>query len=239
MARPYTLPEKEIKFTARSGFLTKKLWDEFFNSRTKGWSSIRWRGFQSRKLFRKHTSKLAGNCLVLNKASPDVQRLVGKRALPPPSANYLEEDIVVARLMLKLQKNGLIHDDEYYMRLGIRRMYKENGLWGSEDCLYLPKAIFVMKSKKSFLRIALEVELEFTRKDPFKYRKMIQSYSRRKKIDGVVVVYRGDNLRRSFERMTLRYDYPHHERPIFFIALENLFSEDYCLYFFRSVVCGP
>ncbi len=237
MARPYTLPEKEIKFAARSGFLTRKLWDEFFNSRTKGWSSIRWRGFQSRKLFRRHTSKLAENCLVLNKASPDVQRLVGKRILPPPSVNYLHEDIIVARLMLKLQENGLIHDDGYYMRLGLRRMYKENGLWGSEDCLYLPKAVFVMKSNRNFLRVALEVELEFTRKDPFKYRRMVQSYSRRKKIDRVVVVYRGENIKRSFEKMALGHDYPYSERPIFFIALESLFSEDYCFYFFRSVVC--
>ncbi len=106
MPRHYIIPKKEIKFAAKAGFLTRDLWEEFFNRHTRGWASIRWRGFRSRKLFMDHRSPLARDCLILNQKSSEIKKIVNSEISSPPLALQIPHDEIVGKIVLKLKDSS-------------------------------------------------------------------------------------------------------------------------------------
>ena len=179
MPRRYTIPKKEIQFAAKSGFLTRKIWDEFFNTYGQSWSSRRWNGFLSRKLFVRHRSSLVKDCLVLNKKSPGIKEIVSGGMSSPPLALQIPHDEIVGRIVLKLLSNNLI-EKKYYLEPELRRIYQGHGLTRRRDRLKLPDALFDLKTTDGkTLCIALEVEL--SKKSQSRYRKIIECYSSNRK----------------------------------------------------------
>ena len=217
MARPYNVPKKELQFAAKSGFLTKKIWKEFFSSHRQSWSNDRWRGFKSRKLFLKHGSPLLRDCLVLNKGSPDVRSIIGEQISSPPPASQIHHDELVAGIVLRLLSHGYI--DGYYLEPEIRRIQQDNEVsHRRREPVKLPDAVFDLKVDGTPLRVALEMEISI--KSQIRYKKIIESYSASRKIERIVIVYRGARIKNSFERAVLRHKYLKGLQPLFFIDFE-------------------
>ena len=226
MPRRYIIPKREMEFAAKSVFLTRGLWEEFFNPHTEGWASIRWRGFKSRKLFVDHSSSLARDCLI-------VKKIVDSEISSPPLALQIPHDEIVGRIVLKLLSHDLI-EKKYYLEPELRRIYQEHGLNWRRDRLKLPDALFDLKTAEGkILSVALEVELN--KKSQSRYRKIIECYSSNEKIKKVIIVYRGNEVKSSFKQALTRYGYPQSIRPLFFVGLEKFFHEDNFLHFFKNI----
>ena len=234
MPRRYIIPKREIQFAAKSGFLTKKIWMEFFNSHRRSWANDRWLSFKSRGLFMKHSSPLLRNCLVLNKSSPHIQGLISEGVSSPPPAPQIYHDELVARIVLKLLSYGFV-DETYYLEPEIRRIQQDDERDQKErGHIKYPDAVFDLKTGSQLLRVALEVEISI--KSQMRYKRIIKSYSTSTKIEKIVIVHYGGRIRSSFEKVISKYGYLYSIKPMFFIGLDRLFSESYFLNFFRNSI---
>lgn len=234
MGRLYIIPKREIEFAAKSGFLTKTIWMEFFNSSRRSWANDRWVGFKSRGLFTKHSSPLLSNCLVLNKSSPHIQGIISEDVSSPPLATQVYHDELVARIILKLLSYDLIAET-YYLEPEIRRIQQDDQRdQKRKGHIKFPDAVFDLKTGSQLLRVALEVEI--SRKSQERYKRIIKSYSTSTKIEKIIIVHFGNRIRSSFEKAISKYGHLYSIRPMFFVDLDRLFSGDYFLNFFRNSI---
>lgn len=225
--RPYGVPIEEIKFAAKSGFLSKKVWDLFFNNHTQGWSSVRWKGFQTRGIFKPHQSPLLKNCLVLNPLSPIVTQLIDGAVCSPPSPVQLSHDENVARIVLTLLKREVIKD--YLLEPELKRIY--NSLGNSKKRKF-PDAIFDLYTIEKTIRIALEVEQ--SKKSPRRYQRFLEASCSNEKINGIVIAHSSEKIKSLIEKEIVRINFPTDLKPIVFIELEKLFDTKNAVTFFKN-----
>ena len=210
-------PIFEIKFAAKSGFLTKDLWNEFFANGSLSWRNKRWAAFTKDKIFLPHYAKLASGVLILNRKAKLVQKTVGEEVVLPPFISQLDHDEKLAKIVLSLVKDGVVSSYRLEPELkrlasGLKRNYE------SEHKNKYPDALIQLADEKK-TRVALELEL--TKKDPKRYRHIMDTYSSFQKADMVVFIVRDDRISQSIKQAMRDSYYPIWERPVGFARLED------------------
>lgn len=210
-------PIREIKFAAKSGFLTKDLWNEFFASGSVSWRNKLWASFTNEKIFFPHYAKIASRVLVLNRRNKLVQETVGEEVVSPPFVSQLDHDEKVAKIVLGLAKDGVLTN--YRLEPELKRL--SSGLkrhYGSEQRDKYPDALIQLSNEK---RTKLAIELELTKKDPKRYRNIMDTYSSFQSADLVVFVVRDDRISQTIKQAMRDSYYPDLERPVGFGRLED------------------
>jgi len=210
-------PIREIKFAAKSGFLTKELCDKYFTSGSDDWKNKLWARLLKKEYFRKHYSKLAPHVFVLNARSSLVKKLVGDEVVSPPFVSQLEHDEGIASSVLSLLRDSTITDFRLEPELkkrgsGLKRHY------GAEQKDKYPDALVQLANEKK-TRIAIELEL--TKKDPKRYRHIMEAYSSFQRADKVVFVVRDDKITQTIKQAMRDSYYPNWERPVGFVRLDD------------------
>ncbi len=212
------VPEREIRFAAKTGFLSKRLWEEFFAEGTPSWNRRLWKHFVGRGLFRPHPSALARDVMVLNRRNPVVMSMVGDEISTAPFVSQLEHDETVARILLDLVRAGLVRS--FVTEMEQKRVPNgERRFAESTARVKYPDAIVTIGGPSERLRIALELEL--SRKDPKRYRQCLDTYAARKDIDRVIFIARAGIIFDSLKRAMRDTYYPDWERPIGFGQLDE------------------
>lgn len=212
------VPEREIRFAAKTGFLSKRLWVEFFVAGTPSWNRRLWKQFVSRGLFRPHPSALARDVLVLNRRSPVVVSIVGDEISSAPFVSQLEHDEVAARILLELMRAGIVQS--FVAEAEQKRIPNgERRLAGYTAREKYPDAIVTIGGPSASLKVALELEL--TRKDPKRYRQCLDIYATRRDVDRVIFIARPGIIFESLKRAMRETYYPDWERPIGFGQLDE------------------
>lgn len=212
------VPEREIKFAAKTGFLTRRMWEDFFADGTPSWRRRLWKHFLMRGFFRHHPSSLARDVLVLNRRHPLVVSLVGDEISTAPFVSQLEHDETIARIVLELSRAGIVQSFVTEMELkrvpsGGRRFVDGSAL------VKYPDAIVTIGGPFANVRIALELEL--SRKNPKRYRQCLDTYATRQDVDRVVFIARSGIIFSSLKRAMRETYYPDFERPIGFGQLDE------------------
>ena len=213
-------PIPEIKFAAKSGFLTRDLWNEFFARGSQSWRYKLWDSLTEQKIFFPHYAKFASGAIILNKKHKLVQQVVGEELVTAPFVSQLNHDECLARIVLRLLKDGIATN--YRLEPELRRL--SSGLkchYGSEQKEKLPDALIQLANDKK-TRIAIELEL--TKKDPKRYRHIMDAYSSFQKADKVVFVVREDRTSQTIKQAIRDSYYPEWEKPIGFGRLEDWLS---------------
>lgn len=215
--RPYDA-SREIRLAAKSGFLSKKIWKDFFGAGGARWQNLVWRGFLEKELFREHPSKYATDVLVLNGKSRKVQALVGEDISAPPYISQMEHDETMLRGVLELHRHKLItgirFEPELKRESGIR--YVGGGYTGA---VKFPDAIIRIALPEKPRVMALEMEL--SRKTPKRYRQMMDALVALKGVERVIFISRTDTITTAIRRAMRDNYYPYWERPIGFGTLEE------------------
>ena len=210
-------PISEIIFAAKYGFLTKGLWNDFFAQGSLGWKNKLWATFVKEQIFLPHYSKFAVHVLVPNKKHFLVQKVVGEELVLPPFISQLDHDERLARMVLSLLKDGIATN--YRLEPELKRL--GSGLqrhYGSSTKEKYPDALIQIANEKK-TRIAIELEL--TRKDPKRYRQIMETYSSFKRADKIVFVVRDDRFSQTIKQAMRDSFYPDWERPVGFGRLEE------------------
>lgn len=216
--RKMNVPEREIRFAAKTGFLSKRLWAEFFIEGTPSWNRRLWKQFVSRGFFRPHPSTLARDVLVLNRKSPVVMSIVGDEISSAPYVSQLEHDEMAAHILLELMRAGIVQS--FITEAEQKRIPNgERRISGYAERLKYPDAIVTIGGPSATIRVALELEL--SRKDPKRYRQCLDTYAARCDVNRVIFIARPGVIFESLKRAMRETYYPDWERPIGFGQLDE------------------
>ena len=210
-------PIREIQFAAKSGFITKELWNEFFAYGCLAWQYRLWKQILKEKIFLCHRSRNTKDVWVLNKRHPLVFKTVGENISNAPFISQLGHDELMAKMTLSVMRKGIasayrLEPELKKMAPGVRQHYETGNKEKYPDGL-------IQLANEDRTRVALELEL--TRKDLKRYRQILDTYSSYQKADLVVFILRDDRIAQTIKQAMRDTFYPKWERPIGFGRLED------------------
>lgn len=216
--RARIIPQREIEFAAKVGFLTKRLWYEHFAKRSVSQNCRIWNSFLSEEHFKPHPSKSLKDTLVLNRKGRSFLEAKGLSAVLPPHMNQIDHDEIVARFLIQLEnQNGIVGiETESEMKqkfmLWMRTTREGRGA-------KFPDLTLSLKDGSIYKRVA--VELELSKKNFDRCKKMMTSYSSKKDIDVIVYVAEQKAIFDRIARAMKEVNYPSWERPVGFSHLKD------------------
>lgn len=210
-------PIREIQFAAKSGFITKELWNRFFAYGCLAWQYRLWSQIVSDRVFIPHRSKNVSEIWILNRSNLLVRKTVGLSISNPPFVSQIGHDELVSQFVLEIMKQGIglryrLEPELKKMAPGIKRHYETAIKEKYPDGL-------IQVANEDKTRIALELEL--TAKEPKRYRQILDTYSSYEKADLVVFIVRDDRLMRTIKQAVRDSHYPNLEKPIGFGRLDD------------------
>ncbi len=164
--KTYKIPEEEIRLAAKCGFLSKRLWNDHINKRTRSWSYERWKGFIKKEIFIPFGRHRGDEIVFLNKQSDIVKSVVRGQFVAPPFAYQILHDEIVVDTVLSWTKSKNVSN--YFFEPEIRKAPRAFGIRKIDK---IPDAIVDIKGE----HFAIEVELSI--KSPKRYRKALTSYA--------------------------------------------------------------
>ena len=232
--RLFNIPVAEIQFAAKTGFLSRDLWEDFFASGSYSWRCKQWGYFLERGFFKPHPSVLAKHVIVLNRKNLMVVKLVGVDFSSAPYISQLIHDETMARILLILKGKGLIQSFQTEMELK-KADPGSNKVRDASDRTKYPDAVVEVNGNERTLKIAIELEL--TRKDPKRYRKCLETYATRSKVHRVIFIARSNGVFATLKREMIGTIYPDYQRPIGFSQLSEWLKDpgSAVVYFSESV----
>lgn len=220
--RPKTVPIREIQFAAKMGFLSKRLWLDFFTKKSASQNCRRWQSFISEKYFKAHESKSLSNVLILDKKSRALLETLGLGAVTPPHMNQVDHDEIVARILVQLEAR-----DEILSIKTESELKKKFMLWMRTTRegrgVKFPDLSVTFNEQAKFPRIAFEVEL--SKKNFERCKTMMVSYSTKNEIDAVVFIAEQQAIFDRLARAMKETHYPSWERPVGFSHLKGWMTD--------------
>ena len=209
------MPEAEIRFAARTGFLSKRIWRKFFAEGGERWQRKNWSLLSSRGFFAAHRSRRARDVLVLNSCNKGVRAVVGDNISSPPFVAQLDHDELVAISLLRLAQSGAI--SSYQTESELKRYFPVvRNYHISNEREKFPDALVEVMGGPT---VALELEL--TLKTRKRYREILQAYRSRKMTGKIVFIVRSAAIFESIKQGMQDIHYPVHERPVGFAWLDE------------------
>jgi len=159
------VPQAEIQFAARFGFLTKDLWINFFEIGGRTSKFVRWKRLLDRGFFKKHPASRSDDVLVLNPTN--VWRFCSSEPVLPPPIAQIRHDEIAAHGALQLEASKLfseIQPESQLKRIGFE--------WNRARDKYPDLAIRIGEEM-------VAIEMELTQKSAYRYRAIAESYLRR------------------------------------------------------------
>lgn len=214
--RPQNIPEREILFAARTGFLSKPIWEAYFAHGSDRWKRRQWQLLCERGHFEAHPSRFARNVVIPNRANAEVRKLVPGGIVSPPYGPQIEHDEMVVRTVLFLRRKGLA--SSFKLEAELKREDWQKGLLKEGEQKKFPDVILDVQEAGRTIRLAVEIEL--SRKSPRRYRQIFESYAARKDVQCVVFAARSRAVFDGLKAAMLEAHYPNGECPIGFVELD-------------------
>lgn len=212
------IPLKEISFAAKTGFLSKALWQKFFTTRSYSRNSRVWHQFKKDGYFRPHESKMLPDVLILgNRALQELERR-GIVPVTKPHLSQFDHDEKAANIILSLEQAKVL--DGFTTEAELKR---KHWLWlrtsrDGKDAKF-PDLTLQISMPSKFGRVALEIEQ--SKKAFDRYKKVMSNYANIKGIDVVVFISNQQSIFNSISRAMKEISYPSWERPVGFGEMES------------------
>jgi len=219
------IPTSEIAFAAKSGFLSRQLWLDFFAKGAKSWKNKVWRSFTERGYFRLHPSSRAGDVLVPNRKNEMVRRMVGEAVASPPYISQLDHDETCSRIALTLERQGVIQS---YMTEAEqkRHFFGWNRSFRDAAAVKFPDLLLELSGPKGKKLVAIEVEL--SKKSPKRYCAIFRAYSRKPGHDLLVYLARSETIFDALSRAMKEVRFPTWEHAVGFSLVDDWLNDPGC-----------
>lgn len=214
---PYC-PTAEITLAAKTGFLSKGIWLDFFANGSRSWRNAVWLSLRERGHFQPHPSTRACDVIVLNRKDDLVRRLVGKDIASPPYVSQLDHDEVCTRIALILERQGLIQS---YMTEADqkRHFFGWNTSFREAKAVKFPDLLLELNCPGGKKTLAVEVEL--SRKNRTRYCSIFRSYRAKRDHDMVIFLARTETIFDALSRAMKDVIFPTWERPVGFGSVDE------------------
>ena len=215
--KPYS-PNAEITLAAKTGFLSKGIWLDFFAVGSRSWRSAVWLSFRERGHFRPHPSTRARDVIVLNRKSDLVRRMVGTDFASPPYVSQLDHDEVCTRIALTLERQGVIQS---YMTEADqkRHFFGWNQSFREAKSVKFPDLLLELNCPGGKKTLAIEIEL--SRKNRTRYCAIFRAYKTKRDHNMVVFLARSETIFDALSRAMKDVTFPTWERPVGFGSVDE------------------
>ncbi len=217
MRSPY-IPIAELTLAIKVGFLTRRLWDEFFASGSKSRQSKRWKGLVRSGLFLPHPSPLVKEVIIPNSQHSFVRAISGQAHLGIPFIAQLEHDETVARILVRLERSKTV--ENYFTELDQKRREPDDRKGAArKERRKFPDAVVTISSPSGPLEVAIELELNV--KSQKRYTQIFENYARRSNLKAVVFIVGRRSIYRSIRKALRNAQMPELERLIAFSDVDS------------------
>lgn len=165
------IPMDELRFAAKFGFLSRRLWEKHFSKRSRTRNIRVWQSFIDEGYFKRHHDLRYKDVLHLGKLGKKTLERNGFEYVSPANAFQIHHDEIVAEIALQLIKSDLI--TRYLTEAQAKKQltdWKRQFRYGEK--IKFPDILFYRTDGAS---IALEVEI--TRKSTERYSQIVKSYA--------------------------------------------------------------
>jgi len=220
--RPRYEPTGAAIFTAKMGFITRRIFYEFYSSGDQRNTQKHWLNLERRGLFKHYFSPTKQDTLVLSEykneiSSPEVAAIVS-----PPHVGVHNHDETLGRIVLRCQRQELIRSwtSEAELKKIVATEFK---LEGSRQTAKYPDALVQLNVPGPPVNVAFELEL--SRKKLKRYEDVAFAYQFIKPVKAVFFICINDEIIRAIQTAFRRARFPSHEKPVgFALASEWLFD---------------
>jgi hypothetical protein len=211
--------EEPLRIAAKSGFLTKELFQEYmFEGKTQRGVNWSWAKLKDSREFKIHPNPRIHGVLVLNRHSKIVQsRTLGCAATTPHEA-VLRHDEILLRGVLGIEKR------RYLQSWVLEPELKMNGLEAFEissqgNRIKFPDAL--LSFNNGALNNIAALELELTQKDGKRYDQILSAYSSMKGVGLILFIAGSSAIEKAIERHARESFYPIHGQKLAFMSLDE------------------
>lgn len=215
-------PSGAAIFTAKMGFITKRIWQEFFSVGKYRATQQQWVNLKYRGLFKPHESPTVQDVLVLDKYKDNVSSPEVSAIVQPPYIGALNHDETLGRIVLRCQRQGLLR--RWTSEAELKKMNAtEFKLEGSRQTAKYPDALVQLNVPGPPVNVAFELEL--SRKKLKRYEDVAFAYQFIKPVKAVFFICKSDEIIRAIKSAFRRARFPSHEKPVGF-ALASEWTVD-------------
>ncbi len=215
--KPYD-PSAEIRLAVRCGFLSRAVWNEFFAEGKSRWRRELWRRFISSGQFKPHNSDRATDVIVPNRDHHLVKQISGGEVSSPPSVAQIYHNEIVVKSFLILKRQKTIDRAKFEAELK-RENLRSQRHYNPNDKTKYPDLVIEIDEVAHSKKIAIELEL--SRKEPKRYRQMMNTYMTSKQFSSVIFITELETVKTSIKSAIRETYYPHCERPVGFVDLQE------------------
>lgn len=193
-----------LKVTGQAGFITKKIWREFFGSGDFHASRKQIQRLQHRGYLIPHPNPIAPGVLVLSERAKDFFSANFGEHSPIPTAGQLIHDSFVLWSVLSLSRERLINQFQFECEI---RKGSQDTNFSRSRCrnVKIPDAVFEIRIGSALRKIAIEFERQ--RKSPERYRDILWLYAGQEDFFIVIFVCETDAILQSVKRELKRIGY--------------------------------
>jgi hypothetical protein len=209
-----------LRVGAKAGFLSQRIWDEFFGKGNRFWRYRRWKGLMDLGLFCPVPNYgFTDTAVSLTPLGRDVAHRLGFDPVYPPQAKNLWHDEELVRLALFLERKGWIASWMTEQAIKSGEMRKSQFTQSSRASKF-PDLFIEWKTPKGMIPWA--VELERTRKVFSRYYDMVGAYKGISSIDSVLVIVASPSIEANIKKAQAKMNYPDRQRPMVFASLDDI-----------------
>jgi hypothetical protein len=222
--RRYQPPIKIIRLVGKTGFITKKIWEEFFFSQnmSDSWKHRQWRKLTERKYFKHHLSKRCGDTLILNRDNREILQFVQREPSSPPSVAQMAHDEILLRGMLRLE--SVIQNIQWETEAELKKM-RGSAFKIQIQGQPLKYPDILIHRENSEKKGAMAIELERTLKTQKRYVQILGAYAASNNIGAILFIASSLAIKHTIGELIEKSYFPRKRIPIFFCSEEDWLSD--------------
>lgn len=209
-----------LRVAAQAGFLTKRIWLEYFSTGNRVWRCRRWKALLELGLFDPVPDYgFVGSVLCLSPRGRNEALRLGMDPVFQPRAKNLWHDEELIRLALFLERQGWIKS--WRTEQALKSSAAAEPLLGpGVPARKYPDLLIEWKTPRK--PVFWAVELERTRKVLSRYYEMVGAYKGLSAIDTVLIIVAAPSIESNIQKAQARMGYPDHSRPMVFANLSEI-----------------
>lgn len=212
-----------LRVAAKSGFITKRIWNEFFGSGNRFWRFRRWKGLIATGFFSPVPDYgFVDSAVTLSDKGKTIADHLGMNPVYSPPAKNLWHDEELIRLALFLERQGWISNWRTEQELKISG---EGAKFFREEARAAKIPDLIIEWNTSPKKILWAVELERTRKEFSRYYEMVGAYKGISRIESVLVIVAAKSIEANIKKAQGRMAYPQAQRPMFFASMNEVIDD--------------
>jgi hypothetical protein len=212
-----------MRITAKAGFLTKRIWNDFFATGNRSWRFRRWQSLMDSGYFtRVPDYGFVENAVTLSDRGHIAADSLGLNPVFSPGAKNLWHDEELIRFALFLERHGWVSN---WMTEQELKLNDEGSQFFKNEIRAKKLPDLIIEWNTSPKPILWAVELERTRKRYSRYYQMVGGYKGISRIESVLIIAATNTIEANIKKAQAKMNYPQADRPMFFASMNQMISD--------------